>query len=218
MTIPRTYSAQVRALRDALRAAGVSDERVIQAITRVPRHEFVDSALAAQAYEDRPLPLRSGVTISQPSTVARMTAWLALRPGERVLEVGTGSGYQAAVLCELGARVYSVERHAHLRTTADALLSRLGYRAVTRAGDGTYGWPGLPPFDAIVVTAGGPVVPDEIKAQLRLPEPGQPDARMVIPVGPPKTQTLLGITRTGEATWRETRLGPASFVPLVRTA
>ncbi len=218
MTIPRSYSAQVHALRDALRAAGITDERVLGAIARVPRHAFVGSGFAARAYEDVALPLGSGVTISQPSTVARMTAWLALRPGERVLEVGTGSGYQAAVLCELGAAVYSVERHAHLRQSADALLRRLGYRVVTRAGDGTYGWPGLKPFDAIIVTAGGPVVPDEIKAQLRLPEPGKPDARMIIPVGPPRAQTLVGLTRTGEATWRETRLGDASFVPLVRNA
>ncbi len=216
MTPRRTYSAQIHALLAAVRAAGVTDERVLKAIARVPRHEFVQSGFVARAYEDEALPLGDEVTISQPSTVARMTAWLALRPGERVLEVGTGSGYQAAVLCEMGVTVFSVERNARLRAKADALLRRLGYRVTTRTGDGTYGWPGLRPFDAIVVTAGGPSVPEELKTQLRLPEAGTPDARMVIPIGPPTAQQLIGITRTGETTWRETRLGGVRFVPLVR--
>lgn len=216
MTPRRTYSAQIHALLAAIRAAGVTDERVLKAMARVPRHEFVQTGLAARAYEDVALPLGDDVTISQPSTVAWMTQWLALQPGERVLEVGTGSGYQAAVLCELGAVVYSVERHASLRAKTDALLRRLGYRVVTRTGDGTYGWPGLPPFDAIIVTAGGPAVPAELKAQLRQPVAGRPDARMIIPVGPPTAQQLVGITRTGEATWREEPLGRVRFVPLVR--
>ena len=216
MEAPRTYRAQVASLLAAVRAAGVTDERVLTALARVPRHAFVQTALAGRAYEDVALPLGGDVTISQPSTVAWMTQWLALRPGERVLEIGTGSGYQAAVLCEVGVTVFSVERHARLLAATDARLRALGYRVRTRAGDGTYGWPGLPPFDAIIVTAGGPAVPDELRAQLRRPVPGAPDARMIIPVGPPSAQQLLGITRTGDATWREERLGGVRFVPLVR--
>ena len=212
----RTYRKQIDDLAASVRASGVTDERVIDALRRVPRHAFVETALQQQAYDDVALPLGDGVTISQPSIVARMTEWLDVRPDERVLEVGTGSGYQAAVLCELGARVFSVERHAALLAQTAALLGRLGYRVRTRAGDGTYGWPGLPPFDAIIVTAGGPSVPLELIEQLRAPVEGRPDARMVIPVGPPGQQHLLGLTRTAPGTLAETRLGAVRFVPLIR--
>lgn len=216
MDAPRTYRTQIERLVASVRASGVTDGRVLDALRRVPRHAFVETGLRAQAYEDRALPLgRHGVTISQPSVVARMTEWLGLRPDERVLEVGTGSGYQAALLCEVGARVFSVERHADVLATAAATLERLGYRVRTRHGDGTYGWPGLPPFDAIVVTAGGPAVPPELVAQLRAPVGGRPDARMVIPVGPPGRQELVGLTRTASGVV-ETRLGAVAFVPLVR--
>lgn len=221
MTPPRTYRAQRDALRASVAATltqvlGRADARVLDALDRVPRHDFVPTGLAARAYDDDALPLERGVTISQPSTVALMTAWLDVRPGERVLEIGTGSGYQAAVLCELGADVFSVERHAALLGRTAARLRAMGYRVATRAGDGTYGWPGLSPFDAIVVTAGGVSVPAELRAQLRPPAPGKPDARMVIPVGPPNAQELVGITRTGDDAWREERLGRVRFVPLVR--
>lgn len=216
MEPPRTYRKQIDDLLASVRASGVTDARVLDAIRRVPRHAFVETALRPRAYADVALPLGDGVTISQPSIVARMTEWLNVQPDERVLEVGTGSGYQAAVLCELGARVFSVERHADLLAQTAVLLDRLGYRVRTRAGDGTYGWPGMPPFDAIIVTAGGPVVPPELLDQLRPPAPGRPDARMVIPVGPPGHQQLIGLTRTAPGTIDETPLGAVSFVPLVR--
>ena len=201
-------------LVEHLRAKGIADERVLAAIGAVPRHELMDG-LRQRAYLDEALPIGLQQTISQPFTVARMTELLAPAPGERVLEVGTGSGYQAAVLEELGARVFSVERHAPLAERTAATLKRLGYRARTRVGDGTYGWPGYAPFDGIVVTAGG-AVPDELLAQLRPPREGRPDARMVIPVGPPERQELHRITRVGEDAYGTETFDAVLFVPLVR--
>lgn len=220
--MPLTDRAAARrraALVDGLRAKGIADERVLAAVGAVPRHLFVpDTGLLRQAYDDAALPIGQGQTISQPSTVARMTELLAVRPGERVLEVGTGSGYQAAVLAELGARVFSVERHAALLKRTEPVLKRLGYRVRTRAGDGTYGWPGYAPFDAIVVTAGGPEVPAELVAQLREPAEGKPDARMLIPVGPPDRQVLQRVTKTGPGETETESFDGVVFVPLVRDA
>lgn len=203
-----------------LRAGGIRDERVLAAIAAVPRQAFVEPSLRARAFEDAALPLRLGQTISQPSTVARMTELLGVQPGDRVLEVGTGSGYQAAVLAAMGARVFSIERHAPILAQAAAVLDGLGVRIRTRVGDGHHGWSGLAPFDGIVVTAGGPGVPDALVRQLRLPTPGRPGASLVIPVGPPGQQTLHRITRTGEATTHDEAHGAVSFVPFVpgRTA
>ncbi|MEM1115446.1 MAG: protein-L-isoaspartate(D-aspartate) O-methyltransferase [Bacteroidota bacterium] len=221
MRLTDRQAARYRArLVDALREAGIADERVLAAIGRVPRHRFVlDSGLQRQAYDDVALPIGLGQTISQPRTVARMTELLEVRPGDRVLEVGTGSGYQAAVLAELGARVFSVERHAPILRRTEAVLKALGIPQVrTRVGDGTLGWPGVAPFDAIIVTAGGPEVPADLVEQLREPADGRPDARLLIPVGPPRRQTLHRITKTGpEATSREVFDGVV-FVPLVRNA
>ena len=215
----RQAAARRADLVRTLRAKGIADERVLAAVGAVPRHRFVpDTGLLRQAYDDAALPIGQGQTISQPSTVARMTELLAVRPGDRVLEVGTGSGYQAAVLAELGARVFSVERHQALLERTVPVLKELGYRVRTRAGDGTYGWPGYAPFDAIVVTAGGPDVPAELVDQLREPVEGRPDARMLIPVGPAKRQVLWRVTKTGpDETARETFDG-VLFVPLVRDA
>ena len=216
MSTHRTYRAQIEAMLDAVRASGVTDARVLAALAAVPRHEFVGTALRGQAYADVRLPLGDDVTISKPSTVARMTELLDVREGERVLEIGTGSGYQAAVLAALGARVFTVERHARLHAQATATLDRLGIRVRTRHGDGTYGWSGYAPFDAIVVTAGGPAVPAELVEQLRAPAAGRPDARLVIPVGPPRQMVLHRITRTGPGETAEERLDDATFVPLIR--
>ena len=205
-------------LVQGLRAKGIRDERVLAAIAAVPRHLFVEPALRPLAYADEALPIGLGQTISQPFTVAVMTELLGVAPGDRVLEVGTGSGYQAAVLVALGARVFSVERHAAMLARTNALLAGLGIRVRTRLGDGHFGWPALAPFDAIVVTAGGPTVPEALVAQLRAPVAGRPDARLVIPVGPPERQALHRVTRTGEATTTDETLREVVFVPFVRGA
>ena len=207
---------QAARLVEALRAQGIRDERVLAAIAAVPRHAFVGPAFQSRAYADEALPIGLGQTISQPMTVAVMTELLDVRPGDRVLEVGTGSGYQAAVLVALGARVFSVERHAPILDRTTALLAALGIAVRTRLGDGTLGWPALAPFDAIVVTAGGAAVPEALVAQLRPPRAGRADARLVIPVGPPERQTLHRITRTGEDATTDEALRDVVFVPLVR--
>ena len=216
MALSDRVAARRRAgLVAALRTKGIADERVLGAVGAVPRHAFVpDSSLLAQAYDDVALPIGLGQTISQPFTVARMTELLEVRDGDRVLEVGTGSGYQAAVLAALGARVFSVERHAPILARTDQTLARLGVRVRTRAGDGTRGWPAYAPFDAVVVTAGGPAVPPDLVAQLREPAPPRPDARLVIPVGPPDRQVLHRVTRTAGGVEAETFDGVV-FVPLV---
>ena len=215
----RQASARRADLVTLLREKGIADERVLAAIGTVPRHRFIrDTSLLHQAYDDVALPIGDGQTISQPYTVARMTELLAVQPGDRVLEVGTGSGYQAAVLVELGARVFSIERHAALLKRTEPVLNELGIRIRTRAGDGTYGWPGYAPFDAIVVTAGGPNVPKELVDQLRDPAEGKPDARLIIPIGPHNNQTLYRLTKTGPGTISAESFDGVKFVPLVRDA
>ena len=211
----RTYDRQRNELVDQLRRKGIEDERVLAAIAAVPRHEFVEPALRQRAYQDEALPIGLKQTISQPFTVAYQTALLRVRPGDKVLEVGTGSGYQAAVLCELGARVFSIERHEALLERTRDLLDRLGYRVLTRFGDGTLGWSGPAPYDGIVVTAGGTEVPDALLDQLRVPGPTTPGGRLIIPVGDATKQTMLRITRTGPDTFHREEFLDFRFVPLV---
>jgi protein-L-isoaspartate(D-aspartate) O-methyltransferase len=197
-------------VRDQLEPRGIRDPEVLAAMRRVPRHRFVDSA---SAYDDRALPLAHGQTISQPFVVALMTQ-LARPPsgwsGARVLEVGTGSGYQAAVLAELGASVVSVERDPTLSATAAANLAAAGYEGVvTEVGDGSRGWPPGAPYDAILVTAASPGVPTPLREQL------DPDGgRLVIPVGDREGQWLTVIERHGED-WTDRPMEPVVFVPLV---
>lgn len=211
----RRYDRARARLIDTLREKGIADERVLAAIAAIPRHEFVDDAFQHKAYDDVALPIGLKQTISQPFTVAYQTVLLDVQPGERILEIGTGSGYQAAVLVELGARVFSIERHGPLLARTDALLKELGYRVRTRLGDGTQGWPGLAPFDGIIVTAGGLDVPEALREQLRLPVEGKPDARLIIPVGDRSGQRMLRITRTGEDTYAQEAFAEFRFVPLV---
>jgi len=183
---------------------------VLAAIDRVPRHLFVPDDVKAQAYEDRPLPIGFGQTISQPFIVALMTDLLRPAPGMSVLEVGTGSGYQAAVLAELGLQVHSIEIVPELAERARAVLADTGYAAVrTRAGDGYFGWAEAAPFDAIVVTAAASHVPPPLIAQLK------PGGRMVIPVGPPfMVQQLMVVEKGVDGSVRNEILLPVSFVPL----
>jgi protein-L-isoaspartate(D-aspartate) O-methyltransferase len=193
-----------------LRTAGIQDERVLDAMANIPRERFLDRTFAPRAYEDSALPIGEGQTISQPFTVAYQTQVLGLKPGEKVLEIGTGSGYQTAVLAQLGLRVYTIERHIALLEAARKRLEALGFhRIISRAGDGTRGWPEYAPFDAILVTAGAPDVPESLTKQLS-PNGG----RMVIPIGDKQRQRMYLIRRNGEELDGEELLD-FSFVPLI---
>lgn len=211
----RSYDRQRNQLLETLRKKGITDERVLEAIGRVPRHEFVEPALRQRAYEDEALPIGLKQTISQPFTVAYQTALLAPGEGEKVLEIGTGSGYQAAVLCELGALVFSVERHEALLRRTEDILQRLGYKVRTRFGDGTQGWPGVAPFDGIIVTAGGREVPQPLLEQLREPSGTKRGGRLVIPVGSARKQTMWHIERMGPDDYHREALHDFRFVPLI---
>ena len=193
-----------------LKRSGITDEAVLQAMSVVPRHLFVEEALRVQAYEDIRLPNGYGQTISQPSTVALMTQRLEARPGMRVLEIGTGSGYQAAILAVMGCRVYTIERIAELYHATRNLLQQLSLRAIYMVrGDGTLGLPAAAPFERIIVTAGGPEIPHPLLQQLA--EGGI----LLIPVGDkPRTQRLLRVRRRAGRFLTE-NLGPANFVDLV---
>lgn len=207
---PADLLAQRRAMVERqLRARGIRDQRVLAAMARVPREHFVPPARRADAYDDRPLTIGHGQTISQPYMVALMSEALLLTGAERVLEIGTGSGYQTAILAELAARVFTVERVAELSETAKARLDELAYTTVCyRVGDGTLGWPEKAPFDRILVTAGAPEVPPALAAQL------VDGGLLVIPVGNEYSQDLLRVQRRGERLRRE-RLCACVFVKLI---
>lgn len=186
------------------------DPAVLDAMRRVPRHRFVPEAVRAHAYDDTPLPIGHDATISQPYMVAVMTDLLEARRGWKVLEVGTGSGYQAAVLATLGVLVFTIEIVPELARAAQARLAAMGYQGVhVRAGDGYQGWPEAAPFDGVLVTAGATHVPKPLVDQLK------PGGRMVIPVGARReTQQLTLVTKDGRGRVRTVRLGPVMFVPL----
>ena len=192
-----------------LRKRGVRDERVLAAMLSVPRHEFVPAELAGEAYGDRPLPIGHGQTISQPFMVAAMAEALRLSGSERVLEIGTGCGYQAAVLSLLGREVHTIEMHEDLAAEAGERLRRLGYNNVlVHVGDGTLGWPDAAPYEAILVTAAAPDVPPPLVAQLA--EAG----RLIVPVGTPDEQRLLYLEKHGDALTQHV-LYHCRFVPLI---
>jgi protein-L-isoaspartate(D-aspartate) O-methyltransferase len=200
------------ALLETLRQAGVHDERVLRAIRNVPREQFVAPFLRAQAFENIALPIEQGQSISQPLMVAMMTQALELTGAEHVLEIGTGSGYQAAVLAECARSVVTIERWPRLAERAARLLGTLGYTTIeVHVGDGTLGWPPAAPYDAILVTAAAPEVPAPLLGQLRLL------GRLVVPVGSPEQQDLLLVTKHPRGL-EQRSLGTCVFVPLIGAA
>ena len=202
--------ARRRMVEDQVIDRGVKDRRVIDAMLKVPRHKFVEEALEGKAYQDAPLPIGEKQTISQPYMVAFMSEALFLDGSEKVLEIGTGSGYQAAVLALLADRVFSLERIPSLARRARKILDGCGFSKVNiRVADGTQGWQDMAPFDAIVVTAGAPDVPQGYLDQLAI------GGRLIIPVGDRNSQVLMRITRTGEAEYQEEQMLGCRFVPLI---
>ncbi|OFW56306.1 MAG: protein-L-isoaspartate O-methyltransferase [Candidatus Solincola sediminis] len=196
-------------LEEQIAGRGIKDSRVLAAMEKVPRHLFVPESMRDRAYEDSPLPIGGEQTISQPYMVAWMTDLLHIGKDDRVLEVGTGSGYQAAILCELAAYVYSIEKNPELAAGAEEMLRSLGYKNISiKVGDGTKGWPEEAPFDGIIVTAGAPSVPQPLLDQLA--EGG----RLIIPVGSKTMQVLTVITRE-VGKFQAKQEGSCVFVPLV---
>jgi protein-L-isoaspartate(D-aspartate) O-methyltransferase len=196
-------------LVERLRANGILDERVLNAIRTVPRHLFVDEVLATRAYEDTALPIGHGQTISQPWVVARMTEALMETGPSKVLEIGTGSGYQAAVLAALGLEVHTVERIGELLRIARKRFRTLGLTVRSKHDDGRIGWPGNGPFDAILVTAGAPALVDALLDQL------VPGGTLIAPVGAANAQSLVKLVKRGDGTIDEQVLAPVVFVPLL---
>ena len=206
-----TRAARERMVREQLAARGIKDGRLLAMMRVVPRHRFVEAGLEARAYEDGPLPIGFDATISQPYVVAAMTELLRLRGTEKVLEIGTGSGYGAAVLAELAKDVFTIEILDPLAVEAGKTLDRLGYKNVhVRSGDGYRGWPEESPFDAILVTAAPDEVPEPLLEQLK------PGGRLVIPLGT-GSQELIRLTRTDHGFDRESLL-PVRFVPMTGEA
>ena len=197
-----------RKLVDGLRDAGIEDEDILEAMQAVPRHLFLDSAFLEKAYENKPFQIGHGQTISQPYTVAVQTALLEPRPGKKVLEIGTGSGYQASILSALGLRVYSIENIRSLHLRAHSLLDRLGYHSRLFHGDGSTGLPRHAPYDGILVTAAAPRAPEELKDQLR--EGGI----LVIPEGSKSLQQMASYRKVEANRWERRVHGSFTFVPL----
>jgi protein-L-isoaspartate(D-aspartate) O-methyltransferase len=192
-----------------IRNKGIKDEEVLDAMGKIPRHLFLDSSFLEFAYQDKPFPIGSGQTISQPYTVAYQTELLKVRKGEKVLEIGTGSGYQACVLLEMGAKVFSIERQKKLYDKTRNLLPQLGYRPRLFYGDGYKGLPTFAPFDKILITAAAPEIPEALLAQLRT------GGRVVVPVGSSEIQEMLSIDKMEDGNLKKEKHGTFRFVPLL---
>jgi protein-L-isoaspartate(D-aspartate) O-methyltransferase len=197
-------------LVEELRSKGITDEEVLRAINAVPRHLFMDPAFLNHAYVDKAFPISSGQTISQPYTVAVQTSLLQVKKRDKILEIGTGSGYQAAILAEMGAKVYTIERFRELYLKAQRILSSLGYSADFFYGDGHTGKPQYDPFDGIVITAAAKEVPDDLLKQLRI------GGRLVVPMGDSNSQVMTLIIRTGEDEFEYSSHGHFVFVPMLK--
>jgi protein-L-isoaspartate(D-aspartate) O-methyltransferase len=196
-------------LVDTVRKKGLENPKVLAAIGKVPRHFFFDNAFLEHAYQDKAFPIGEGQTISQPFTVAFQTDLLGEVEGKKILEIGTGSGYQACVLLELGAKVFTIEYNKVLYERTKLFLPKMGYKPVFKQGDGSLGWPAHSPYDGIVVTAGAPVVPETLKQQLKI------GGHLVIPVGDDKKQQMLRITRISDSEFKTTAFDYFAFVPLL---
>lgn len=198
-----------RKLVETIKSKGINDEKVLEAIGKIPRHFFLDSSFTEIAYQDKPFPIGLGQTISQPYTVAFQTELLEVEPGEKILEIGTGSGYQACVLVEMGAKVFSIERHRDLHKTSKALLEQIGYQPKLFYGDGYLGLPTFAPFDKILVTAGAPDVPDALLNQLKI------GGYIVIPLGGSGNQIMTRLKKISETEFKKQEFGHFRFVPLL---
>ena len=196
-------------LVDSIRSKGIRDEQVLNALQKIPRHYFMDSSFLEFAYQDKPFPIGAGQTISQPYTVAFQTELLKVQKGDKVLEVGTGSGYQACILLEMGAKVFSIERQKSLYLKCRKFLPEIGYRPKLFYGDGYKGLPAFAPFDKILVTAAAPYIPEPLIEQLKI------GGVLIVPVGGSDVQVMKSITRISEKETRESQHGMFRFVPLL---
>ena len=197
-------------LVDTIKEKGIKDKRILEAIGKVPRHYFMDSGFIEFAYRDQAFPIGAGQTISQPYTVAFQTELLQVKKHDKILEVGTGSGYQCAILLELGAKVYTIERHRELYLKSRALLTEMGYKPYFFYGDGYLGQPKFSPFDKIIITAGASEIPKELLKQLKI------GGRMVVPVGGSSGQVMMTIDRIDEDEYKELEHGYFAFVPMLK--
>jgi protein-L-isoaspartate(D-aspartate) O-methyltransferase len=209
-----TDSFEAKGLRkklvESLRQKGITDEDVLRAIGAVPRHAFMDPAFLSHAYVDKAFPISSGQTISQPYTVAVQTSLLKVKKRDKVLEVGTGSGYQAAILAEMGVKVYTIERYRELYLKSQRIISSLGYNIHFFFGDGYEGKPQYGPFDAILITAAAPSVPETLMQQLNT------GGRLVVPVGDSDVQVMTVVVRTGPDSFEKSEYGNFVFVPMLK--
>lgn len=198
-----------RQLIDTLKEKGITNRAVLEAFDKVPRHFFLDSSFVHQAYTDIAFRIGAGQTISQPYTVAFQTSLLEIEKGDKVLEIGTGSGFQTAILCALGVKVISIERQKELFIKAKAIITELGLNPKLYYGDGYKGKEVFAPYDSILVTCGAPSIPDALKKQLKI------GGRIVIPIGEDKVQVMYRITRLAEEEWKTETFGEFSFVPML---
>jgi protein-L-isoaspartate(D-aspartate) O-methyltransferase len=204
----KTFQKKIEHMIERLREKGIKDEQVLRAMSVIPRHRFLSSAFEFQAYDEKALPIGYGQTISHPYTVARMTEQLVLKSGDKVLEIGTGSGYQAAVLCAMGIQLFSIEIKKPLADRARKTLSSLGYHPALRTGDGTSGWSSYAPYKAILVTAGATLLPEQLVNQL------EEGGRLLIPIGSRQEQQLT-LYHKREQTVEKTIIDIFKFVPLL---
>ena len=203
------YKLQRYELVESLRLKGITDQLLLQAMAKVEREKFVSVVMKPNAYKDIALPIGYGQTISQPYTIAIMTEAMRVKKGDKVLEIGTGSGYQAALLYEMGAKVYSIERNIDIYNEVLKRFEKLGIRVHCKCGDGTLGWDAYAPFDKIIVTAGSPKIPETLKKQLAL------NGKIVIPVGDMSSQTLKVLTKTDRDEFDIEDIPQFTFVPLI---